>query len=158
MVNKRSMEIAVGLFIAAGLAALFMLAMKVSNISAFAEGDGYQLTARFENIGGLKVRSPVTMGGVRVGRVAAIEFDQDAYQAVVTLKIGPQYDRIPADSSASIYTSGLLGEQYVGLEPGADEAYLKDQDRIEVTQSALVMERLISKFLFNETVKDNGGS
>lgn len=152
------MEIAVGLFIAAGLAALFMLAMKVSNISAFTEGNGYQLSARFENIGGLKVRSPVTMGGVRIGRVAAIEFDQDSYQAVVTLKINPQYDRIPKDSSASIYTSGLLGEQYVGLEPGADDLYMQDQDRISLTQSALVMERLISKFLFNQTVKENGGS
>ena len=149
---------AVGLFIAAGLAALFMLAMKVSNISAFTEGNGYQLSARFENIGGLKVRSPVTMGGVRIGRVAAIEFDQNAYQAVVTLKISPQYDRIPKDSSASIYTSGLLGEQYVGLEPGADDAYMRDQDSISLTQSALVMERLISKFLFNQTVKENGGS
>lgn len=158
MINKRSMEIAVGLFIAAGLAALFMLAMKVSNISAFTEGNGYQLSARFENIGGLKVRSPVTMGGVRIGRVAAIEFDQNAYQAVVTLKISPQYDRIPTDSSASIYTSGLLGEQYVGLEPGAEEAYLKDQDRIQLTQSALVMERLISKFLLNnQSGKENGG-
>ncbi|KAF0192386.1 MAG: putative ABC transport system substrate-binding protein [Gammaproteobacteria bacterium] len=158
MINRRSIEVAVGLFIAAGLAALFMLAMKVSNISAFTEGNGYQLSARFENIGGLKVRSPVTMGGVRIGRVAAIEFDQNAYQAVVTLKISPQYDRIPKDSSASIYTSGLLGEQYVGLEPGADDAYMRDQDSISLTQSALVMERLISKFLFNQTVKENGGS
>ncbi len=158
MINRRSIEVAVGLFIAAGLAALFMLAMKVSNISAFTEGNGYQLSARFENIGGLKVRSPVTMGGVRIGRVAAIEFDQNAYQAVVTLRINPQYDRIPKDSSASIYTSGLLGEQYVGLEPGADDTYMRDQDSISLTQSALVMERLISKFLFNQTVKENGGS
>jgi phospholipid/cholesterol/gamma-HCH transport system substrate-binding protein len=157
MINKRSMEVAVGFFIAAGLAALFMLAMKVSNISAFTEASGYQLSARFENIGGLKVRSPVTMGGVRIGRVAAIEFDQDTYQAVVTLKISPQYDRIPKDSSASIYTSGLLGEQYVGLEPGADERYMQDQDRVSLTQSALVMERLISKFLFNQSGKENGG-
>jgi phospholipid/cholesterol/gamma-HCH transport system substrate-binding protein len=150
------MEIAVGMFIAAGLAALFMLAMKVSNISTFTESNGYEITARFDNIGGLKVRAPVTMGGVRIGRVAAIDFDQDRYKAVVTMKIQPAYDKVPTDTSASVLTSGLLGEQYVGLEPGAEETYLKDKGQITLTQSALVMEQIIGQFLFSQAGKTDG--
>lgn len=145
----KQLEIMVGVFVAAGIAALFMLAMKVSNLSALDEGDSYLLTARFENIGGLKPRSPVRVGGVLVGRVASIDYDIDAYKAVVTLTVGNRYKQLPSDTTASIYTAGLLGEQYIGLEPGGDEQYLQDGDVITETQSALVLERMIGQFMFN---------
>jgi phospholipid/cholesterol/gamma-HCH transport system substrate-binding protein len=150
MLTTRTTEISVGLFIAAGLAALFMLAMKVSNISAFTNQEGYDITAKFDNIGGLKVRSPVTMAGVRIGRVADIKFDKKSYEAVVTLRIEANYNTLPKDTSASIFTSGVLGENYVGLEPGAEEKYLKDGESIQLTQSAVVLENLIGQFLFSK--------
>ncbi len=140
----------VGLFVAAGLAALFMLAMQVSNLSAMSDGEGYRLQVRFENVGGLKVRSPVTIGGVKVGRVSFIGYDQKSYEAVVELAIEQAYDRLPRDTAASIYTAGLLGEQYVALEPGGEESYLKDGDRIKLTQPALVLEQVIGQFLFSK--------
>ncbi|MBL1433175.1 MAG: outer membrane lipid asymmetry maintenance protein MlaD [Gammaproteobacteria bacterium] len=142
-------EIAVGLFVAAGVVALVMLAMKVSNLGAFSDTEGYTINARFENIGGLKVRSPVRLGGVRVGRVNAINYDQNRYEAVVEMTIANGYDRLPIDTSANIFTSGLLGEQYVGLEPGAEEEYLGSGGVIELTQSAIVIEQLIGQFLLN---------
>jgi phospholipid/cholesterol/gamma-HCH transport system substrate-binding protein len=147
------MEIAVGIFIAGGIAALFMLAMKVSNLNAFTEKDGYQLTAHFENVGGLKELSPVSIGGVRIGRVTSIGFDQDNYEATVRMAINPQYNRLPKDTSASIFTSGLLGEQYINLEPGGDESFLKDGDKIMLTQSALVMEQVVGQFLFSKAAE-----
>lgn len=150
MARMRMMEILVGAFMAAGFVALFFLAMRVSNLSAGASATGYLLTANFENAGSLKVRAPVSMAGVRLGRVEAISFDQETYQAVVTMRIESQYDRIPADTFANIFTAGLLGEQYIGLDPGGSEDYLKDGDRIEYTQSALVLERMIGQFLFNK--------
>ncbi|HEX7026559.1 MAG TPA: outer membrane lipid asymmetry maintenance protein MlaD, partial [Gammaproteobacteria bacterium] len=113
--TRRSMEIWVGVFVAAGIAALFVLAMRVSNLSSVNGGPGYQVKANFENIGGLKVRSPVSAGGVRVGRVADIRYNTETYQAEVTLHIDAAYGTFPSDTSASIYTAGLLGEQYVGL-------------------------------------------
>jgi phospholipid/cholesterol/gamma-HCH transport system substrate-binding protein len=149
MESKR-VEITVGLFLAAGIAALFMLAMKASNLSTFTAQDGYELTARFDNVGGLKVRAPVTMAGVRIGRVASIAFDQKTYEAVVKLDIDSQFNKIPADSSASILTSGLLGEQYVGLQPGAEDKFFQTGGEIKYTQSALVLERLVGQFLFNK--------
>jgi phospholipid/cholesterol/gamma-HCH transport system substrate-binding protein len=148
--ESKTVQVAVGLFLAAGIAALFMLAMKVSNLSTFSVQDGYQLTARFDNVGGLKVRAPVTMAGVRIGRVAAISFDQKTYEAVVKLDIDQKFNRIPDDSSASILTSGLLGEQYVGLQPGAEDKYFQPGGEIKYTQSALVLERLVGQFLFNK--------
>ena len=150
MTRLRSLEILVGAFMAAGFVALFFLAMKVSNLSADVGGEGYRLTARFENIGSLKVRAPVTMAGVRIGRVEAIGFDKDRYEALVTLRIDPRYDTIPEDTFASIFTAGLLGEQYVGLAPGGSEGYLKDGDVLEQTQSALVLEQMIGQFLFKK--------
>ncbi len=150
MMPRRTVEISVGLFIAAGLAALFMLAMKVSNLTGFADDGGYNVTAYFDNIGGLKVRSPVTIAGVLVGRVSAIEYDSSRYQARIILTISPRFRRLPTDTSAGIYTAGLLGEQYVGLEPGGEERYLKAGDEIHLTQSALVMEQLIGQFLFDK--------
>ena len=150
MVNKHGLEIWVGLFVVAGLAALFMLAMKVSNMAAFNDDEGYTVTARFENIGGLKIRSPVSMAGVRVGRVADISFDGKTYEAVVTLNIAQQYNTLPKDTSASIFTAGVLGENYVGLEAGAEDDYLQEGDTIKLTQSAVVLENLIGQFLFNK--------
>lgn len=147
--NVRALEIGVGLFVVAGIAALAMLSMKVANISSLTEKDGYRISARFDNIGGLKVRSSVTMAGVRIGRVAAIDFDSDTYEAIVGMAIQPRYDKLPVDTSASIYTAGLLGEQYIGLEPGAEEEYLKAQDEITLTQSAIVFEQVIGQFLYN---------
>jgi phospholipid/cholesterol/gamma-HCH transport system substrate-binding protein len=150
MGTTRTMEILVGAFMAAGFLALFFLAMRVSNLSAAGDGDGYALKARFDNIGSLKVRAPVSMAGVRLGRVEAIDFDEDAYQAVVTLRIDAAYDRLPTDTFANIYTAGLLGEQYVALDPGGSPDYLGDGDQLEHTQSALVLEQMIGQFLFNK--------
>ncbi len=148
MFQNRTVETTVGIFIAIGIAALFVLAMKVSNLSLFNDQGGYPLTAHFDNIGGLKERSAVTMSGVRIGRVENIRFDDERYEAVVTLKISDQYSRLPLDSSASIFTSGLLGEQYIALEAGGDEAYMQANDQFEITQSALVLEEMIGQFLF----------
>jgi phospholipid/cholesterol/gamma-HCH transport system substrate-binding protein len=155
MKNSKTTELVVGMFIAAGVAALFVLAMQVSNLSAFGPADGYRVIARFENIGGLKVRSPVTSGGVRVGRVTAIDYDNQRFEAVVTMEMEGKYNRFPEDTTASIYTSGLLGEQYVALDPGGSEEVLVDSSEIELTQSALVLEKLVSKFLF-EKAADGG--
>jgi len=140
----------VGLFVAIGIAALFMLAMKVSNLATYGGGQGYTITAEFDNIGGLKVRSLVSASGVRVGQVTGIEYDSEGYEALVTMSIDPQYDKFPIDTAASIMTSGLLGEQYVGLQPGAEEEYLKAGSKIEITQSALVLEQIIGQFLYSK--------
>jgi phospholipid/cholesterol/gamma-HCH transport system substrate-binding protein len=150
MMQSKTVEIAVGMFVALGVGALFVLAMQVSNLSNLGGDDGYEIKAGFDNIGGLKVRSPVTVAGVRVGRVAAIDYNADSYQAEVVLRIDPRFDGFALDTSASIFTSGLLGEQYIALDPGGDEEYLKDGDRITLTQSALVLEQMIGKFLFNQ--------
>lgn len=150
MMQSRTVEIWVGLFIAAGMAALFMLAMQVSNLTVVSSDEGYTVTAKFDNIGGLKVRSPVTVAGVRVGRVSNIGFDPQTFQAVVSLNISNQYNELPLDTSASIFTAGLLGEQYIGLEPGGDMEMLKQGDEIMLTQSALVLEQLIGQFLFSK--------
>jgi len=157
MQNKRVIEIWVGVFIAAGIAALFMLAMKVSNIATFADDGGYRVTARFNNIGGLKVRSPVSMAGVRIGRVASIGFDIQTYEAVVTMRINQKYNTLPKDTSASILTSGVLGENYIGLEAGATDRFLQDGDEIRITQSALILENLIGQFLVNQAPQNRGG-
>lgn len=154
MMQKRNTEITVGIFVAAGIAALFMLAMKVSNMTEFTDETGYQVIAEFENIGGLKVRSPVTMAGVRVGRVSDISLNSDTYNAQVTLNLYGKFNTIPTDSSASIFTSGLLGEQYIGLEAGAEEEFLQDGDVIDLTQPALVLEQLIGQFLFDKAEGD----
>ena len=153
--NNRTVEIGVGLFVAVGLAALFMLAMQVSNLSSPGSSEGYTVTAAFENIGGLKVRSPVTVSGVRVGRVDAIDYDSNTFEAVVTLRIDAQYNTFPEDTSASIFTAGLLGEQYVALEPGGSMNNLNEGGRIQLTQSALVMEQIIAQFLYSKASKDN---
>lgn len=150
MIQNKSTEITVGLFVAAGILALFVLAMKVSNFSEFNDDAGYQVTAEFENIGGLKVRSPVTLAGVRVGRVADISLSPETYNAVVTLNMNSQFDAIPIDTAASILTAGLLGEQYIGLDAGAEDEFLQEGDVIDLTQPALVLEKVIGQFLFSK--------
>jgi phospholipid/cholesterol/gamma-HCH transport system substrate-binding protein len=146
----RTTEILVGLFMMAGLVALFFLAMKVSNLGSVNTGDGYEIAARFDNIGGLKVRSPVTMAGVRVGKVARIDFDSETFEAVVTLNIDDRYNGIPTDTFAKILTQGLLGEQYIGLDPGGSAEHLGPGDEIHMTQSALVLEEIVGQFLFSK--------
>jgi len=148
---SRTIEILVGLFMLLFFAAMVMLAMRVSNLSSLSGGDGYEVHATFENIGGLKVRSKVSAGGVSVGRVSDISYDSDTFEARVTMKIDEQYDGFPADTSASIYTAGLLGEQYIGLEPGADIEFLEEDSEITLTQSAVVLERLISQVMFSKS-------
>ena len=153
MTHTRTMEVAVGVFVAIGLAALFFLAMQVSNLSDMGSGNGYVITARFENIGGLKVRSPVSMAGVRVGRVSQIGFDNDTYEAIVHMQIEPSYNTLPEDTAASVFTAGLLGEQYIGLEPGGSETYLQDGGEVKLTQSALVLEQIVGQFLFSKAAE-----
>jgi len=145
--NTRVVEIWVGIFVAAGAAALFMLAMKVSNLATYTDDEGYTVTAKFEDASGLKVRSPVAMAGVRLGRVTDIQFDNHTLQAIVTMRIESKYNTLPKDTSASIYTAGLLGEKYVGLEPGGDEASLAQGDKIKLTQGSMVLEKLIGQFV-----------
>jgi len=149
--QSRMVEIWVGVFVALGCAALLMLAMQVSNLSSLYADAGYEITARFRNVGGLKVRSPIKMAGVRIGRVSRIDFDNKTYEAIVTLNIERQYDKIPTDTSASILTAGLLGEQYIGLEAGGDAEFLVKNSELNpsLTQSAVVLEQLIGKFLYN---------
>lgn len=153
MMSTRVIEILVGLFVAAGLAALFTLAMQVSNLSRLDTGGGYQLSAFFDNIGGLKVQAPVTISGVTVGRVSDIRYNPKRYKAEVTMNIAPEHDYLPTDTSASIYTAGLLGEQYLALEPGGSLENLKDGDIVEFTQSALVLEEIIGDLLVRMTTK-----
>ena len=153
--TSRRIEILVGLFVAAAVAAFFMLAMSVSNMSSYGNTDNYQLKARFDNIGGLKVRSPVAAGGVRIGRVTEIQYNSESYEAVVSMSIEKQYNRFPVDTAASILTSGLLGEQFIGFEPGAEEEFLQEGDIIDLTQSALVLEQIIGQFLYGMADDDD---
>jgi len=152
--TSRSVEIMVGLFVIAAIAAFSMLAMNVSNMSSYSGGESYVLKARFDNIGGLKIRSPVSAGGVTIGRVIDVQYDNETYEALVSMKIDVAYNKFPIDTAASILTSGLLGEQFVGLEPGAEEDYLKTGDVIDLTQSALVLEQVIGQFLFSQSDDD----
>ena len=156
MRQNRTVEVLVGAFIVAGFVALFFLAMKVSNLSAGSSGDGYEIAARFDNIGSLKERAPVTMAGVRIGRVSQIDFDPVSFEAVVMLRIEAKYDAIPEDTFAKIFTAGLLGEQYIGLDPGGSETNIKEGGQISLTQSALVMEEIIGQFLFSKAEEGAG--
>ncbi len=146
--NKRGIETLVGLFVLLGMAGLLFLALKAANLASFGNRDTYAVTARFDNIGGLKARAPVRSAGVTVGRIASINLDAKTYQGVVRLEIDRDV-QFPKDSSARILTAGLLGDQYIGIEPGADEKNLAPGDVITQTQSAVVLESLISQFLFN---------
>jgi phospholipid/cholesterol/gamma-HCH transport system substrate-binding protein len=146
MRTSRATELSTGFFVLLGFAALFFLVTQITNRGAS--------WSKFDNIGQLKVRAAVSMSGVTVGRVEGIEYDKTDYKALVTMRIDKRYDSIPNDSDASIYTSGLLGGQYIGISPGGSETNLKDGDQIEFTQSAIVLENLISKFLFSMAGKD----
>ncbi|MBS4019364.1 outer membrane lipid asymmetry maintenance protein MlaD [Azonexus hydrophilus] len=150
--NRTVLDLWVGFFVALGLAAVLFLALKVGNLSSAHLSDTYVLQARFDNIGGLKVRGPVRSAGVLVGRIADIGFDPESYQAVVTMNIDGRY-RFPRDTFASIYTAGLLGEQYIGLDVGGDDKMLQAGDMVRMTQSAVVLEKLLGQFLFNKAAE-----
>lgn len=153
--DRKTLDLWVGLFVIAGLAALLVLAMKAGNLSATdMSSDTYRISAAFDNIGSLKVRAPIKAAGVVVGRVASIQFDNSNYNALVTLNIDHRYS-FPKDTSAAIMTSGLLGEQYVALSAGGDTAMLKDGDKLKVTQSAVVLEQLIGQMLYEKSHGDN---
>ena len=147
--NKTVLDFWVGLFVIAGIVALLFLALKVGSMSAIKTNDSYEVVARFDNIGGLKPRAPVKSAGVVVGRVADIRFDNETYEAAVTLRLDKRY-AFPKDTTAAIMTSGLLGEQYIGLEAGGDTEKLKDHDQIRLTQSAVVLENLIGQFIYGK--------
>ncbi len=150
--QRKSLDVWVGLFVLLGALALMFLALKVGNLSSMNFGPGYTVVARFDNIGGLKPRAPVKSAGVVIGRVESIGFDDRTFQASVVLRMNASV-KFPKDSSARILTSGLLGEQYIGLEPGGDTQNLVEGDRITSTQSALVLESLISQFLFSKAAE-----
>lgn len=152
--QSKALEILVGFFVCLGVAAVFVLTFRVASLDTFG-GKTFAVSAKFNNIGGLKVGSAVTMAGVKVGRVRAIEIDADSFDARVTLDIAAQYDRIPEDSSAKIMTAGLLGEQYIGLEAGGMDEYLENGSALELTQGALVLENLIGQFLSGQDGKDD---
>ncbi|HEX4985610.1 MAG TPA: outer membrane lipid asymmetry maintenance protein MlaD [Burkholderiales bacterium] len=150
--QRTTLDLWVGIFVTAGVAALFVLALKVGNASSVSVSDGYRVIAEFDNIGGLKVRAPVKSAGVVVGRVEAIALDTRTFRANVALRIDKRYP-FPKDSSASILTAGLLGEQYVGMDGGGDEQNLKDGDHIKITQSAIVLEKVIGQFLYGKAAE-----
>ena len=152
--NTRNIEILVGLFVVMAVLAMVMLSLKVSNLASYgSEGDVYEIRAEFENIGGLKVRSPVSAGGVRVGKVADISYNNEQFTAVVTMLIEGGY-QFPLDTSASVLTAGLLGEQFIGLEPGGDEEFLVQGGEIELTQSALILEQIIGQLLYSKAQEE----
>jgi len=156
MRQTRAVEFGTGLFVFMGIVALFFLTTRVTNFDSYEGDKGYTLLARFDNVGTLKERSPVSMSGVTIGRVTEVQFDGDALEAVVRMRINSDFSKIPDDSDASILTQGILGGQYVGLEPGGSEDFFQDSDEIQFTQSALVLEQLISKYLFSQG-EDSGG-
>ncbi|WP_324731704.1 outer membrane lipid asymmetry maintenance protein MlaD [Pseudomonas paeninsulae] len=151
--QNRTLEIGVGLFLLAGLLALLLLALRVSGLTV-GSSDTYKVYAHFENIAGLTIRSKVTMAGVTIGKVTAIDLDRDSYTGRVTLLLDDSVDNLPTDSTASILTAGLLGEKYIGISVGGDEEVLVDGGTIYDTQSSLVLEDLIGKFLLNSVNKD----
>lgn len=152
--QNRTMEIGVGLFLLAGLLALLLLALRVSGLAPGSAVDTYKVYAHFDNIAGLTMRAKVTMAGVSIGRVTAIDLDRDSYTGRVTMELDGNVDNLPVDSTASILTAGLLGEKYVGISVGGDEELLADGGTIHDTQSSLVLEDLIGKFLLNSVNRD----
>ena len=153
MQHTSTQDTLVGLFVASGIVGLFFLALQVSNLSSFIIEDGYTVTARFENSGGLKVKSPVSAAGVKIGQVKAIHFDPKTYESVVEMNIDARFNELPDDTSASIFTAGLLGEQYVSLVAGGSEEYLHDGSSIEITQSAIILEKVLGQYLFKSAAE-----
>ncbi len=157
--QSRTLEILVGFFVCLGVAAIFLLTFRVASLDTVGSGsNNYRVTAKFDTIGGLATGASVRMAGVKIGRVKGIAIDPTSFQAVTTLEIDGRQSNIPEDSTAKILTSGLLGEQYVGLEPGGDDKALKNGDEIKFTQSAFVLENLIGQFLTSMTQKDSSSS
>lgn len=154
--DRTTVDLWVGIFVTAGLIGLLVLALKVGNAGQADVSDGYRVVAEFDNIGGLKPRAPVKSAGVVVGRVESIAFDNQTFRARVTMRIDKRY-QFPSDSAVSILTAGLLGEQYVGIDGGGDTAYLKDGDRVRLTQSAIVLEKAISQFLYGKAAEVGSG-
>jgi phospholipid/cholesterol/gamma-HCH transport system substrate-binding protein len=157
MMSRKELDLWVGLFVAIGIAALLFLALKVAGQSSFSASNTYQVDAKFDNIGGLKVRAPVKSSGVVVGRVNGVRFDNQSFQAVVSMTLDGRF-QFPRDSSANILTSGLLGEQYVGLAAGGDSENLKNGDTLKITQSAVVLENLISQFLYSKAAEPSSSA
>jgi phospholipid/cholesterol/gamma-HCH transport system substrate-binding protein len=155
--ERTTVDLWVGIFVALGILGIVFMALRVGNLGSFSSTPGYHLMARFDNIGGLKARAPVKSAGVVVGRVESIKLDPKTYEAVVTLRVDQGY-QFSKDTIASILTSGLLGEQYIGLEPGGDTAMLKDGDGVGKTQSAIVLEKLLSQFLFGKAAEAGNGT
>jgi len=151
--SRTTLDLWVGLFVVIGFAALLFLSLQVGNLAGADIGDTYTISARFDNIGGLKVRAPVKSAGVVVGRVHEIRFDTGSYRAEVRFTVDKRYP-FPRDTIATILTSGLLGEQYLGLEPGGDVEMLEDGQALQITQSAVVLEKLIGQFLFNKAAEE----
>lgn len=151
MQHSATQDTLVGLFVASGIIGLFFLAMQISNLGSFVEDDGYVVKARFQNAGGLKVKSPVSVAGVKIGQVRAITLDKDNRRALVEIKIKSQYNQLPSDTTASIFTAGLLGEQYINLEPGGLDDFLQENSEIDITQSAIILEQALGQFLFKKS-------
>jgi phospholipid/cholesterol/gamma-HCH transport system substrate-binding protein len=154
MRQSRAIDVSTGLFVLLGLVAIVFLVTQISNREFSLTETSFRLKAQFENIGGLKTGAPVKMAGVTIGRVEAIGYDMKLLKAIVTLRIDKRYDEIPNDSDASIFTAGLLGGQYVGITPGGAEEYFKDGDQVAFVQDAIVLENLVSKYLFSQANKE----
>lgn len=154
MHTSKTVELWVGIFMLLGAAALLMLSLSISNLANVFQEKGFHVQAYFSNIGGLKVKAPVSISGVRVGRVTAIQYDQERYKALVTFRIEPRYDKIPEDTSVNIYTAGLLGEQYLALQPGAEDLYWQEGSKAMLVQDAVVLEELVGKFLYSKASGD----
>lgn len=155
--QRATLDLWVGIFVVAGLAAILFLALKVGNMGSFDSASTYTVKASFDNIGGLKARAPIKSAGVVVGRVSDISFDSARYEATVSLSLDARY-KFPKDSSAAIMTSGLLGEQYIALEAGGEEKMLADGDSLKLTQGAVVLENLIGQFLYSKSEGDGNTS
>jgi phospholipid/cholesterol/gamma-HCH transport system substrate-binding protein len=155
MMTRKELDLWVGIFAVVGIGAMLFLSLKVANLASFSSADTYQVNAKFENIGGLKIRAAVKSAGVVVGRVGGIRFDNESFEAVVAMNIDARF-QFPKDSSAKILTSGLLGEQYIGITAGGDSANLKSGDTLKLTQSAVVLENLIGQFLYNKAAEGDG--
>ena len=157
MAATSTRDLGTGLFVLLGFAALAFLLTQTTDLDEYRGDSGYRVVARFQDIAGLKARAPVTMAGVNIGRVEKIEFDGDRLDALVTLRIENRYDRIPDDSDAAVLTAGLLGSKYIGIGPGGSDTFLKESSEIQLTQSAIVLEKLVSKFLFSQAENTGGG-
>lgn len=154
---NQSVELTAGLFLLLGLAALLFLAFAATDVGGFGDEGSYQVSARFTNVGDLKPRAPVAIAGVNIGVIDSIELEPDSFEAVVLMTISANYDQLPDDTSASIYTKGILGDKYIELEPGGSPDYLADGDELFISNSAVVLEKLVSKYLFNSDSESSNG-